>query len=121
MSENDAELEGLVLVRAAERTWVDRLAEKLRALQIFHRVALEASCGKSASRFEISRYQVWVRPDDLAGAQACDREVMRDELPELEGEVAPLTGDASACAACGSPVAESDSECPDCGLALINV
>lgn len=125
MSDGDGESDGAAvdeiapgeeihLVRSAQLDWIHALAERLAELGIPRQVN-----PIDQRRATDSTWGLYVRPSDLPRAQAVDREVMLELMPDLPEDFDPSALDTSQCPACGEPVGEGSSECPGCGLALL--
>jgi hypothetical protein len=106
--------EEIHLVRSAQLDWIHALAERLAELGIPRQVN-----PIDQRRATDSTWGLYVRPSDLPRAQAVDREVMLELMPDLPEDFDPSALDTSQCPACGEPVGEGSSECPGCGLALL--
>ncbi|MEX2209068.1 MAG: hypothetical protein WEF50_22855 [Myxococcota bacterium] len=125
MSDGDGENDGVAveeiapgeeihLVRSAQLDWIHALAERLAELGIPRQVN-----PIDQRRATDSTWGLYVRPSDLPRAQAVDREVMLELMPDLPEDFDPSALDTSQCPACGDSVAEGSSECAGCGLALL--
>jgi len=109
----------LTCVRAASLDMARDLSERLSQAGISHRIQVAAdlaSDGALARPGANLPYGVYVRAADLPAAQRIDRDYLRAQIPDLPAE-AEVGGEG--CPACGAPVAPDATECPDCGLALI--
>jgi len=121
-------LADLALLRVGDGNWIRELALKLRALGISFRIE---STDELAQRGELDPsaftvrdpYAIFVRSDELAAAQAVDRQHYREEVESVlevendEDEVEMRTDD-DACPACGGLLPTHCEECPECGLFL---
>ena len=112
--EEIAQGEEVVLVRRAQLDWIHALAERLAELRIPRHVN-----PLDQRRATDSTWGLYVRPADHARAQAADREVMLELMPDLPEDFDPSALDTSRCPACGEPVLEGAAECAGCGLALV--
>jgi hypothetical protein len=113
----DAGTEDLILLREAEAAWARRLAESLGRAGVPCRVApIPAADGARAAWS--GRFGVFVRPADKARAREVDAARLREQLPDLDGDVVPggEEEEVTACPACGSDVAPDAVECRACGL-----
>jgi hypothetical protein len=106
--------EEIHLVRSAQLDWIHALAERLAELGIPRQVN-----PIDQRRATDSTWGLYVRLPDLPRAQAVDREVMLELMPDLPEDFDPSALDTSQCPACGEPVSEGLAECPGCGLALL--
>jgi hypothetical protein len=109
-------LESLVLLRVAHVGWATALSEALQEAGIPHRFAAEAGAGGGDS----SRFGVFVRAEDSAGALRVDADVLRVQLPDLPDDYDPSALREGECPACGARLGADESECAECGLALID-
>ena len=109
----------LACVRAASLDIARDLSERLSEAGISHRIEVAADL---ASEGALQRpganlpYGVYVRAGDLPAARQIDHAYLRSQIPDLPAEV---EAGGEGCPACGAPVAPDATECPDCGLALI--
>jgi hypothetical protein len=112
----------LVCVRAAALAIAQSLSQHLSEAGISHRIEAVHDDNEDGSLRRPGAnlpYGVYVRERDTEAAMAVDRAFMRTIIPDLPEEQA--AGPEGGCPACGTPVASDARECPDCGLALIEV
>ncbi len=108
----------LTPIRIAAADWALALSERLVEEGIPHRIEAVAEAARGAGRRDAGRYGVYVRPEDAARARALDAEQLSREIPDIPEDWQDAAAEAEGCPACGAAVAETDTECPDCGLSL---
>lgn len=111
----------LVCVRAASLGFAQGLSERLAEAGIAHRIEVAVDLAdEGAVRRPGANlpYGVYVRAADAPVAQGIDRDFMRSMIPDLPDEAEGAAG-GEGCPACGTAVAPDATECPDCGLALL--
>jgi hypothetical protein len=109
----------LVCVRAASLDYAQGLSERLSRVGITHRLEIEpAPRDPDARRTDAMPYGVYVREHDANRAREIDAVHMRSQFPDFPD--APEVGVVvEGCPACGAAAAPDATECPDCGLALL--
>lgn len=99
-------------LREAELALAQPLAERLRAAGIPCEMVAPGDCpGGSCS----TKYTVFVRAADADAAEAIDRQVLAEVVPEAASFV---DLDTVGCPACGAPRTAGAVECADCGLTI---
>jgi len=68
------------------------------------------------------RVQIYVRPEDFDQARRIESRFMRELMPDLPEDFDPENLDPNACPACETELPRGTvGECPECGLALLEV
>ncbi len=109
-------LDSLLLLRVAHGSWAGALSEALQEAGIAHRLAAETGAGRS----DAPRFGVFVRAEDAAEATRLDAGVLRGQLPDLPRDYDPSALREGECPACGARIGGAETECAECGLALID-
>ncbi len=107
-------IEDSAVVREGELKWLDELHKVLLDSGIPSTITSDPCCSKGSCR---SRFQLIVSKEDRERAQERITEYFREIHPELRASYE--LSKQGKCPACGSPVRADDTECPDCGLALV--
>ena len=111
----------LVCVRTASLSFAQGLSERLSRAGITHRLEIEPDSREgehNARRPDSMPYGIYVREPDASRARELDAIHMRSQFPDFpEASEVGAVGDG--CPACGAAAAPDATECPDCGLALL--
>ena len=112
----------LVCVRTATLSFAQALSERLAQAGITHRLESEPDSREGETQLrrpDTMPYGIYVREQDLDAAREVDRAHMRSEFPDLP-DVPEGGSVVDGCPACGAAAAPDATECPDCGLALLD-
>ena len=112
----------LVCVRTGSLSFAQGLSERLSRAGITHRLELEPDSLEgeaNARRPDSMPYGVYVREHDAGRAREIDAIHMRSQFPDMP-DVPEGASVGDACPACGAVAAPDATECPDCGLALLD-
>ena len=103
-----------VVVREGDLKWMDELYNVLINSNIPCTVISDAGCKKSCCG---DKCKLVAATEDVERAQERIEEYFMEMHPEILASNELVSQ--GKCPACGSPVSDSDTECPDCGLMLI--
>ncbi len=112
----------LVCVRAASVGWAKSLSEQLEAAGIPHRIQAALGDADDDNRRKPAAnlpFGVFVLAEHAEAAAQIDLAHTEWQIPDIPKDFGGSEISADACPACGQPVSAAQSECPDCGLALL--
>jgi len=98
-------------LRTAPASWIRELQQALDDAAIPCRTVISSSANPDLT--------ISVRPRDLERARAIDQVVFARQVPGTDGLRSAEELDFQTCPGCGSSLAETDRECAECGLSLV--
>jgi hypothetical protein len=114
----------LVCVRAAPMSWATALSEKLAEAGISHRIqgaSDDADEGSQRRPGYNMPFGIFVLPEDQEAASEIDAEFTGSQIPDIPEDLETDLGEGDHCPACGDSIPESATECPGCGLAMLEL
>jgi len=112
----------LVCVRAASVGWAMSLSEHLVEAGIPHRIQAAESDADEGSRRKPGQnlpYGVFVLAEHAVIAARIDLAHTGRQIPDIPEDFGQSEISADTCPACGESIAPSQTECRECGLALL--
>ena len=114
----------LVCIRAAPMSWATALSAKLAEAGISHRIegASDAEDEGSQRRPGYNMpFGIFVLAKDQEAAAQIDLEFTDSQIPDIPKNLNTELRDGDNCPACGDSISESATECPGCGLAMLDL